>query len=94
MDSQGVARGLSHATPLGSEFHCTICFSNEAREEFVEELFKLNGKHVLVESIPAKVCARCDDKTFSRETTEKIRRIVHGHSEPAKSVPMEVFKFA
>jgi len=75
-------------------FHCQICGSNEAREEFVEEVFKLNGKHVLVESIPAKVCARCGDKTFSRETTEKIRRIVHGQSKPAKSVPMEVFEYA
>ena len=75
-------------------FHCNICGSNETREEFVEEVFKLNRKHVLVESISAKLCARCGDKTFSRETTEKIRCIVHGQSEPAKSVPMEVFEYA
>lgn len=74
-------------------FHCHVCGSNDAREEFVEEVFKLNGKHVLVESIPAKVCARCGDKTFSRETTERIRRIVHGQSEPAKSIPMDVFEY-
>ena len=75
-------------------FHCNICGSGEARAEIVEEVFNLNGKHVLVEGIPAKVCARCGDKTFSRETTEKIRRIVHGHLEPAKSVPMDVFEYA
>jgi len=74
-------------------FHCHICGSSEGREEIVDEVFKLNGKHVLVEGIPAKVCVRCGDKTFSRETTERIRRIVHGQLEPAKSVPMDVFEF-
>ena len=74
------------------QFH--NCGSNEAREEFVDEVFKLNGKHVLVESIPAKVCVRCGDRTFSRETTERIRRIVHGQLEPAKSVVMDVFEYA
>lgn len=38
-------------------FHCHICGSNEAREKIVDEVFKLSGKHVLVEGIPAKVCA-------------------------------------
>ena len=75
-------------------FQCHNCGSNEAREEFVDEVFKLNGKHVLVESIPAKVCVRCGDRTFSRETTERIRRIVHGQLEPAKSVVMDVFEYA
>ncbi|TLU55891.1 MAG: YgiT-type zinc finger protein [Chlorobium sp.] len=74
-------------------FHCHNCGSNKAREEIVDEVFKLDEKHVLVEGIPAKVCVRCGDKTFSRETTENIRRIIHGHLEPAKSVPMDVFEY-
>ena len=74
-------------------FLCHICGSNDAREEIVEEVFNLSGKHVLVEGIPARVCARCGDKTFSRETTERIRLMVHGHLEPAKSVPMDVFEY-
>ncbi len=73
--------------------HCPICGSKKSREEIVDEVFKLNGKHVLVEGIPVKVCVRCADKTFSRETTERIRRIVHGQLEPAKSVPMDVLEF-
>jgi YgiT-type zinc finger domain-containing protein len=75
-------------------FHCNICGSKEGREEFVDEVFKLNGRHVLVENIPARICGRCGDKTFSRETTERIRRIVHGEAEPVKWVPMEVFEYA
>ncbi len=75
-------------------FHCHICGSNEACKEIVDEVFNLNGKHILVEGIPSKICARCGDKTFSRETTERIRRIIHSHTEPAKSVAMDVFEYA
>lgn len=38
----------------------------------VNEIFMIEGKFILVENIPAKVCARCGEPTFSRETTEKF----------------------
>jgi YgiT-type zinc finger domain-containing protein len=75
-------------------FHCHICGSNEAHEETIDEVFNLNGKHVLVEGIPAKICTHCGDKTFSRKTTERIRKIIHSPIEPVKSVSMDVFEYA
>ncbi len=74
-------------------FRCNVCGSAQAREESVSELFVIDGKPVLVENIPARVCARCGDVTFSRETTEKVRRMVHGESQPLRSVRMDVFAF-
>jgi hypothetical protein len=32
--------------------------------------------------------------TFSRETTEKIRRMVHDEAQPVKTVPLDVFAFS
>ncbi|MFQ5633658.1 MAG: YgiT-type zinc finger protein [bacterium] len=75
-------------------FHCNVCGSQVANDEFIDEVFHINGKHVLVEHIPAKVCKRCGEKIFSRETTEKIRCLINGESEPVKSVPMDVFAYA
>jgi len=75
-------------------FQCHVCGSNEARDELVSEVFQIDGKPVLVERIPARVCARCGEATFSRETTEKIRRMVHGEAKPLKSVRMNVFAYA
>jgi len=49
---------------------------------------------VLVEDIPAVVCARCGDATFSRVTTERIRRMVHGEMRPIRSVRADVFAYA
>ncbi|HDH04570.1 MAG TPA: YgiT-type zinc finger protein [Nitrospirae bacterium] len=75
-------------------FHCHVCGSTEAKKRFVNEIFQIDGKPVLVEHIPAIVCARCDEETFSRETTERIRRMVHGEAKPVKSISMDVFAYA
>jgi len=75
-------------------FKCHVCGSTEYREELVNEVFQIDGKPVLVENIPAQVCARCREEIFSRETTEKVRLLVHGNAKPIKSVQMDVFAYA
>ena len=64
------------------------------RTELVNELLLIDGRLVLVENVPAGVCERCGEATFSRETTEKIRRMVHGEAEPVKSVQVDVFAYS
>ncbi len=75
-------------------FECHICGSTEAREELVSEIFRIDGKPVLVEYIPAQACARCGEEFFSRQTTEKVRLLVRGDAKPVKSVQMDVFAYA
>jgi len=74
-------------------FSCHVCGSTEAKKECINEIFQIDNKPVLVENIPAMVCVRCGEETFSCETTERIRRMVHGEAKPVKSVSMEVFTF-
>jgi YgiT-type zinc finger domain-containing protein len=74
-------------------FRCHVCGSTEAKETFVDEVFHIDHKHFLVERIPATVCGRCGEKIFSRETTERIRRMIHGEAKPVKSVSMDVFAY-
>jgi HTH-type transcriptional regulator / antitoxin MqsA len=74
-------------------FRCHICGSTEAKKGYVNEIFQINNKPVLVEHIPAMICVRCGEETFSRETTERIRRMVHGGAMPVKSISMDVFSF-
>ena len=73
---------------------CHVCGATEAGQALVDEVFMINGKYVLVEGIPASICARCGEATFSRETTERIRRMVHGEAQPMRTVAMEVFTYA
>jgi YgiT-type zinc finger domain-containing protein len=73
---------------------CQVCGATEAHQALVNEVFVINGKYVLVEGIPASICLRCGEATFSRETTERIRRMVHGDAQPVRAVAMEVFAYA
>lgn len=71
-------------------FSCHVCGGTAAKTEFVSEVFTIEGRRALVEHIPAQVCERCGEATFSRETTETVRQLVHS-ARPAKTVPLDVF---
>jgi YgiT-type zinc finger domain-containing protein len=74
-------------------FDCHVCGGSAGRDSFVEEVFTIEGRHVLVKKIPARVCARCGEPVFSAETTERIRRLVH-ETAPSTTVPLDVFAMA
>lgn len=85
----------TNGSKTGSEdnalFKCHVCGHGVAKPELVSEVFNLDGRRVLVERIPARVCEHCGEVTFSRETTERVRRLVHGEGQPIKTVSMDVF---
>ena len=74
-------------------YRCQVCGHTAAKSAFVSEVFNIEGRRVLVEHIPAQVCEHCEEATFSRETTESIRRLVHD-AKPARTVPLDVFALA
>jgi YgiT-type zinc finger domain-containing protein len=74
-------------------FRCHVCGKNEGREQMVSEVFDIDGRPVRVENIPATVCTHCGEVVFSRDITERVRRMVHGEAKPVKSVSMDVFAF-
>lgn len=75
-------------------FRCHVCGKTEERQGLVNEVFDIDGKPVRVENIPATVCMNCGETVFSRETTERVRQIVHSEAKPVKSVQMDVFAFS
>ena len=75
-------------------FTCIVCSADQSLTELVEEVFKVDGRYVLVGDVPASVCQRCGERSFSRETTEKVRLLVHGQAAAARSVPLQVYEFA
>jgi len=77
-----------------STFKCHVCGGETAKDEFVSEVLEVDSQRVLVEHIPARVCTRCGEAAFSRETTERIRLLVHGEGRPNKTVPLEVYELA
>lgn len=74
-------------------FKCHICNSEESHQELINEIFQIGGKFYLVEQIPTTVCSHCGEEVFSRETTEKIRLMLHGEAQPIKSISVDVFAY-
>jgi HTH-type transcriptional regulator / antitoxin MqsA len=74
-------------------FRCHVCGKTKSRQEFVSEVFDTEGRPVRVEQIPATVCLHCGEPVFGRETTERVRRMVHGAGTPIKSIQMDVFAY-
>ena len=75
-------------------FRCIVCHGKESRQEEVEMVVKVNGRHVKVEGVPATVCRRCGEPSFSAETTERTRLLVHGQGKAARTDPLPVYEFA
>ncbi|MDJ1177169.1 YgiT-type zinc finger protein [Roseofilum capinflatum] len=71
-------------------FKCHVCSSEQYHSELISEFFQIDGKFYLVEQIPVKVCSRCGEESFNRETTERIRVMLHGEAKPIKSISVEV----
>ena len=84
---------LDYSTEVSNVFRCTVCGADGCHEERVEELFHLGDQYVLVDNMPAAVCNRCGDMTFSADTVERVRILVYGQTRPAKSIPLSVFEF-
>jgi YgiT-type zinc finger domain-containing protein len=74
-------------------FHCDICGSTEAQQKLVTEMFEIDGQRILVEKIPASTCVQCGELTFSRETTEKIRRMVRNKVDLVGTVQLDLFTY-
>jgi len=75
-------------------FRCHVCGSDKARPDFVTRMFRIDGKPVMVENIPANICIRCKEAVFDIATADNIRSMVHGKARPVKSVMTDVFEFA
>ena len=72
---------------------CAVCGCPDSRAEFVSDIFQVGDEYALVDRIPANVCTRCGEQSFSRETTEKVRRMLHEKSGATRSVTVNVYEF-
>lgn len=75
-------------------FKCHVCGSQESRQVLVHETFQVGGKLYLAEQIPAEVCCHCSEGIFSRDTTERIRAMVHGQAKPMQSIPVDLSSYS
>jgi YgiT-type zinc finger domain-containing protein len=67
---------------------------NETFEErLVTYTQELDGRFVLVEGVPARVCRETGEMLFSPETVDQLQEIIHGHHRPARVISTPVYQF-
>lgn len=64
------------------------------REERVTYTVDVDGKLVVVENVPARVCVETGEKLFSLETAERLQQLIWGKNKPKRYVETPVYEFA
>ena len=73
--------------------------SGEARgQTFVEQkvsyVLEQEGRVVIVEHVPARVCVETGERFFAPDIVERLQHIVWEQRKPARVVETSVFEFA
>lgn len=72
--------------------------SNEAWSETCEEqkvtyVLEQEGKVLIIENVPARVCTETGERLFAPETIERLEQIVWEQRTPTRVVETPVFEF-
>lgn len=67
------------------------------QETFVEQhvtyVLEHEGKVLIIEHVPARVCHETGERLFAPETVERLQQIVWEQSTPSRIVETPVFEF-
>ncbi|HLL15316.1 MAG TPA: YgiT-type zinc finger protein [Pyrinomonadaceae bacterium] len=55
---------------------------------------EVNGKFLVIENVPARVCEETGEQFFSPETVERLQQIIWEEHEPKRIIETPVYEFA
>ena len=64
------------------------------KEAKVTYTLETDGKFVIIENVPARVCVETGEQFFSPETVERLQQTIWGREKPKKVVETPVYEFA
>ena len=63
-------------------------------EKKVTYMIEVDGKPVVIQNVPARVCLETGERFFAPETVERLQRTVWQQRKPSRVVRTPVFEFA
>lgn len=72
---------------------CQCCGGAVQKRNVSYTLF-YDGRWVIVENVPAKVCKQCGEKLFSPRVVEKLQKVIWSKQKPYKKIETPVFNLA
>lgn len=68
------------------------------KETFIHEkvtyTVEVDGKLIVIENVPARVCLETGEQLFSAETVERIQQLIRNKQKPTRVMEVPVFEFA
>jgi len=73
--------------------NCVFC-GGKVESRKTTFVYDEDGDYFIIENVPAEVCLRCGEKTYSPEVTDELLRLAKRKLAPAKTVQVPVFDYA
>jgi YgiT-type zinc finger domain-containing protein len=74
-----------------------IMVTTYPKETFVPETvtytIDIEGKLLVIEHVPARVCLETGERLFSAETVERIQHLISNKQKPTRVMEVPVFEF-
>jgi len=71
---------------------CVFC-GGETKKMSVTFSYEEEGKFFLVERVPAEVCERCGEKTYSPDVTDELLKFAKDKFKPNQKARSSCFRF-
>jgi len=71
---------------------CVFC-GGRVEKKKVTFSYEEDSKYLLVKNVPAEVCTKCGEKTYSPEVTDELLRFAKEKFKPVKTIKVPVFDF-
>jgi HTH-type transcriptional regulator/antitoxin MqsA len=72
---------------------CAFC-CGETKHIIVTFSYEEENRCFLVEHVPAEVCERCGEKTYSPDVTDQLLKFSKDNRKPIKKLEVPVFDYA
>jgi len=96
--AQGQFEFSQHAVDQSIIRHISVQEIREWKETMVEQrvtyVLEVDGRFVIIENVPARVCLETGERFFSPETVERLQQTVWGQEKPSRVIETPVFEFA
>lgn len=72
----------------------TYVWTDTFEERLVTYTQALEGRFIVIEHVPARICRETGEQLFSPDTVSRIQAIVRGQLRPARFLQTPVYEFA
>lgn len=71
---------------------CVFC-GGKVERKLVTFSYEDEDKYLLVEHVPAEVCEKCGEKTYSPQVSDELLKFAKDEFKPVKTIKVPVFDF-